>query len=311
MNEGYKDVRRRPSPCRFPLLMTNDQVSGLDHHTVDPAVERGAARSGPISIMSKSRTARTLHLRQRPARAPTIKTRRSIRLLRNCREAQLAGLRYVPLFDYFAKDSRQIFSRSPRPISCPPKTAPASCISPRRSAKTTFRSGKKLELPMVCPVDEEGKFTDEVPDYKGKARFRRRRRHHQATSKTRKRLMHRSTIQHRYPFCYRCDTPLIYKAITTWFMKIEPLKEDHARKQPGASTGSRRICRTDGSARASKARPTGTSRATGTGARRCRSGSANADTRNASAASQSSTRLPAAATQRRRGDVMPRAIEVE
>jgi isoleucyl-tRNA synthetase len=36
--------------------------------------------------------------------------------------------------------------------------------------------------------------------------------------------VHRGTIEHRYPFCYRCDTPLIYKAIDTWFMKIEPLK---------------------------------------------------------------------------------------
>ena len=33
-------------------------------------------------------------------------------------------------------------------------------------------------------------------------------------------------MQHRYPFCYRCDTALIYKAITTWFMKIEPLKDN-------------------------------------------------------------------------------------
>ncbi|GIT06792.1 MAG: hypothetical protein CM1200mP30_04220 [Pseudomonadota bacterium] len=33
------------------------------------------------------------------------------------------------------------------------------------------------------------------------------------------------TIQHSYPFCWRTDTPLIYKPISTWFVNVEAIKE--------------------------------------------------------------------------------------
>ena len=96
-----------------------------------------------------------------------------------------------------------------------------------------FQVGSRLELPLVCPVDDEGRFTDEVPPWKGMLIF-------DADDpiirelKAKKRLIHRGTIRHRYPFCYRCDTPLLYKAITTWFVSVAPLK-------PAMLEGNRRI----------------------------------------------------------------------
>ena len=35
----------------------------------------------------------------------------------------------------------------------------------------------------------------------------------------------KATIRHRYPFCWRSDTPLIYKAVSTWFVAVEKIKE--------------------------------------------------------------------------------------
>jgi len=37
------------------------------------------------------------------------------------------------------------------------------------------------------------------------------------------RLVHQGTITHSYPFCWRSDTPLIYKAIPSWFVRVESL----------------------------------------------------------------------------------------
>ena len=39
-------------------------------------------------------------------------------------------------------------------------------------------------------------------------------------------LFHQATIRHRYPFCWRSDTPLIYKAVKTWFVAVEQIKDD-------------------------------------------------------------------------------------
>jgi isoleucyl-tRNA synthetase len=76
----------------------------------------------------------------------------------------------------------------------------------------------------VCPIDQNGRFTDEVPDYKGlfvkdadKEIIRR--------LKAEKKIVHHTQIHHRYPFCWRSDTPLIYKAVRTWFVAVEKLKD--------------------------------------------------------------------------------------
>ena len=39
------------------------------------------------------------------------------------------------------------------------------------------------------------------------------------------RLVQKSSISHSYPFCWRSDTPLIYKAVPSWFIKVEEIKD--------------------------------------------------------------------------------------
>lgn len=39
------------------------------------------------------------------------------------------------------------------------------------------------------------------------------------------RLVDNGTITHSYPFCWRSDTPLIYRAMPSWFVKVEQIKE--------------------------------------------------------------------------------------
>ena len=84
--------------------------------------------------------------------------------------------------------------------------------------------GQEHGLPVVCPVDEECRFTEEVPDYEGenvkdtdKAIMKR--------LKDEGKLVHRSTYQHSYPHCWRCETPLIYRAVSTWFVRVEQIKD--------------------------------------------------------------------------------------
>lgn len=43
--------------------------------------------------------------------------------------------------------------------------------------------------------------------------------------KSEKKLVHVGTIDHSYPHCYRCHTPLIYRAISAWYVNVESMKE--------------------------------------------------------------------------------------
>ncbi len=87
-----------------------------------------------------------------------------------------------------------------------------------------YQLGLREGVPVVCPLDEDCAFTAEVPDYQGwfvKDADRAILRHLRDTGS----LFSESTLVHSYPFCWRCETPLIYRAVSTWFVKVEHRRE--------------------------------------------------------------------------------------
>ncbi|HVJ22199.1 MAG TPA: class I tRNA ligase family protein, partial [Polyangiaceae bacterium] len=73
-------------------------------------------------------------------------------------------------------------------------------------------------------LDEEAKFVAKVTEYAGqfckdadKAIIKR--------LKDEGKLVHQSTLVHSYPFCERTDTPLIYRAIDAWYVRVTDLRE--------------------------------------------------------------------------------------
>jgi isoleucyl-tRNA synthetase len=85
-------------------------------------------------------------------------------------------------------------------------------------------TGKKHGVPEVCPIDAECKFLSSVTDYHGryvkdcdKDIIKR--------LKIEGKMVHRGTIKHSYPHCWRDDSPLIYRAVSTWFVRIDKIKE--------------------------------------------------------------------------------------
>ncbi len=224
MNEGYKDVQSPSVTVSFPLV--NDPSVRLLVWTTTPWTlpSNVACAVGAdiryVKIQDKDQT----YIIAKDRIAAYYKDATSYSVLEEMSGKDLAGLRYVPMFDYFAKVSDKFFSITCADFVSTEDGTGIVHIAPA-FGEDDFTVGKKLGLPVVCPIDDEAKFTAEVPDYQGKLVF-------EADSdiikriKTMGRLFHRSTMEHRYPHCYRCDSPLIYKAITTWFMKIEPLKKN-------------------------------------------------------------------------------------
>jgi len=92
-----------------------------------------------------------------------------------------------------------------------------------------FEIGKKYGLPIFCPVDEAGLFMDEAGKYAGQ--FVKDADPYIITDLDNHGLLYRDgIIEHRYGFCWRCKTPIIYLATTQWFLKITEIKEQMLRE---------------------------------------------------------------------------------
>ncbi len=144
-------------------------------------------------------------------------------ILKKCKGLDLEGLTYEPLFNYFKDNPRSFRVLLDSFVSTEDGTgivhmAPAY-------GEDDYRICRTADIPLVEPLDQDCKFTAQVPDYQGqfckeadKAIIKR--------LKDEGKLVHQSTIQHSYPFCERTDTPLIYRAIDAWYVRVEDLRDE-------------------------------------------------------------------------------------
>lgn len=143
--------------------------------------------------------------------------------------SNMKGWRYVPLFEYFVE---QFGARAFRVVTDSYVTdedgtgivhqAPAFGEDDHRIAIANEIVAPE-EMP-PCPIDDVGRFTDPVTDYRGmyiKDADKEIQKHLKANG----RLLAQSNIKHSYPFCWRSGTPLIYRAIPSWFVKVQPIRD--------------------------------------------------------------------------------------
>ena len=74
-------------------------------------------------------------------------------------------------------------------------------------------------VPNVEPIDAECKFTSEVSDYKGRF-VKECDKDICDRLKAEKKLVKKEQYEHSYPHCWRCSSPLIYRGIGSWFVKV-------------------------------------------------------------------------------------------
>lgn len=145
-------------------------------------------------------------------------------LLSRFKGAELAGTIYEPLFPYFAErgDTGAFRVLSAAFVSTEDGTGIVH-MAPG-FGEDDYAVCKEAGIEEVCPIDAECRFTAAVADYEGvyvkdadKEIIRR--------LKDEGRLVHRGVISHSYPHCWRDDSPLIYRAVSTWFVRIDLIKE--------------------------------------------------------------------------------------
>ena len=136
----------------------------------------------------------------------------------------LAGRSYLPPFSYFSAHAQRKAFRVIMEESVLSEEGTGLVHAAPAFGEVDFFACNREGIEIVCPVDRNGKFTDEVPDFKG---FFVKDADREILRKLRqeKRVFHFGQMRHRYPFCWRSDTPLIYKAVSCWFVAVEKIKE--------------------------------------------------------------------------------------
>lgn len=90
-----------------------------------------------------------------------------------------------------------------------------------------YQLGQKYNLPTVHTVSLEGKFLPNVPKWAGKfVKDKEVEKAIVADLSGRNLLFKEEKYTHDYPFCWRCETPLLYYADNSWFIKMSALKKD-------------------------------------------------------------------------------------
>ena len=134
---------------------------------------------------------------------------------------ELEGKRYRPVFDYF--QDRDAFRVILEP-SIDLNEGTGIVHAAPAFGEVDFYASARAGIELVCPVNNNGLFTEEVPEYAGMF-VKHADKDIGRRLKERGLLFYQGTLRHRYPFCWRSDTPLIYKVINTWFVAVEKIKE--------------------------------------------------------------------------------------
>jgi len=86
-----------------------------------------------------------------------------------------------------------------------------------------FEIGKHYSLKALSPVDESGKFTEDVELFTGKP-VKEANDEVVNYLKEHNRLFHSEKVTHRYPVCWRCKTPLVFRMTEQWVIDIPSIK---------------------------------------------------------------------------------------
>ena len=136
--------------------------------------------------------------------------------------SELAGLSYTPVFNYFADNANSFQILLADYVTMDSATgvvhqAPAF-------GEDDMNTCNKYDIPLVIPVDMDGKFISEVPEYEGLLVFDANPRIIKDI-KGLGRVFRQETIDHSYPHSWRSGEPLIYMALPSWFVAVTKFRD--------------------------------------------------------------------------------------
>lgn len=161
-------------------------------------------------------------------RAEEIMKDRKYKEVNRFKGSGLAGIEYEPLFPYYQDTPNAFRVVAAEFVSVSDGTGIVH-IAPA-FGEDDFKVGKAEGLPLVQHVSMDGKFVAQVTDFAGMD-VKPKDDNTKADVEIIKWLAHngklfsKEKIEHSYPHCWRCDTPLLNYATTSWFVRVTQIKE--------------------------------------------------------------------------------------
>ncbi len=137
---------------------------------------------------------------------------------------ELLGTEYEPLFPYFAEAAEKGAFRTFLADYVTTDDGTGIVHTAPGFGEDDYNTLKGSGIPTVCPVDDECQFTAEVSDYKGRF-VKEADKDIIRRLKEEGKLVKRDSYLHSYPHCWRCKSPLIYRAVSSWFVDIGKVKD--------------------------------------------------------------------------------------
>jgi isoleucyl-tRNA synthetase len=138
------------------------------------------------------------------------------------RGADLVGRRYRPLFPYFSKTANAFVVLGADFVTTDEGTGVVHLAPGFGEDDQTVCAAHGIEV--VCPVDSRTRFTSEVPDFEGLQVFDANQPVIRALRDAGS-VVRVDSYVHAYPHCWRTDTPLVYRAVTSWFVEVSKIKD--------------------------------------------------------------------------------------
>jgi len=136
--------------------------------------------------------------------------------------SELVGRRYRPLFDFFSDAPNAFQILAADFVSVEDGTGIVH-MAPGFGEDDQIACNA-LDIPTLCPMDEHGRFTAEIEPWVGLHVF-------DANPliirelKGRGEVIRHATYDHSYPHCWRCAKPLVYRAISSWFVRVTEFRD--------------------------------------------------------------------------------------
>ncbi len=137
---------------------------------------------------------------------------------------ELVGRSYEPMFDYFAHRREAFKVLGADFVDTSEGTGIVHMAPGFGEEDQLICEANGIEIGDAVPVDDRGRFTEPVSDWSGLNVF-------EASAsiiaelKQRQRVLRHASYEHNYPHCWRTGTPIIYKAISSWFVKVTEIRE--------------------------------------------------------------------------------------
>ena len=143
-------------------------------------------------------------------------------ILREFSGSDLVGLQYEPPYDLLSDPvAHRVYAADFVNMEDGTGTVHIACAF----GEDDYQLGQEVGLPFLQPVDLAGRFTDEFP--MGAGEFVKDVDERIIEDLRARGLLYRSVpYEHDYPFCWRCDTPLLYYARDSWYIRTTDVKDE-------------------------------------------------------------------------------------